>query len=493
MTHLQEEFLSELKSTPKLFDSSDFGQFKNFESASREVLAFLHKRLGFGLWMMTRTVGNDWIVLQVEDHYYNVQEGTVFNWCDSFCSRMVEGEGPQVAPNSDLVAVYKNAEIGRKVKIGAYIGVPIYQKDNTLFGTLCAIDPNPQSEDIHQELPLINLMGKMLATLLVVDEMNVALENQAHENQRLQKKAEDTTKAKSSFLANMSHEIRTPLNGTIGLTELVLKSKLNDIQRDYLQKAQRSSKSLMHIVNQILDFSKIEAGKIDIVTHYFTLEELMSTIRSIFEYTAGEKGLALLFEYDDSLSFEADSLRITQILNNLISNAIKFTKEGFVSISVTTLKEDDESKLMVFRVSDSGIGMSEEGLSRLFQEFSQAEKTTTRDYGGTGLGLTISKKLIELMNGEIHVESTIGKGTSFYVTLPLKHASVKLDTSYIISQSENYFEKFKGKKVLVADDHEVNQLVIEGMLEDYEMELNFVNNGQEAIVAFEKARPRTDT
>ena len=231
-------------------------------------------------------------------------------------------------------------------------------------------------------------------------------------------KAEEATQAKSDFLANMSHEIRTPMNGILGMAHLCMKTDLTSRQRDYLQKIDRSAHSLLGIINDILDFSKIEAGKLTMERIGFGLEEVFENLTSVVGMRAHEKGLEVLFRIasDTPLHLVGDPLRLQQVLVNLCSNAVKFTKQGEVVVSVKPVRIDDGEVELEFAVSDTGIGMTPDQQARLFRPFTQADSSTTRKFGGTGLGLSISLRLVELMSGQLRLESELGKGSTFRFT-----------------------------------------------------------------------------
>jgi two-component system, sensor histidine kinase and response regulator len=233
--------------------------------------------------------------------------------------------------------------------------------------------------------------------------------------------AEAANQAKSVFLANMSHEIRTPLNGVMGFLKLLSKTPLTEMQRDYLNTTEVSAKMLLTVINDILDFSKIEAGKVSIEQVEIEFRELLEEIVSLHTANAEHKGIDLVFVYSKEVPLRllGDPTRISQVLSNLIGNAIKFTQHGMVLIDVNLKEETDNDVLVEISVKDSGIGISPDALERMFQPFSQADISTTRKYGGTGLGLVIAKTLVELMGGEIAVESQVGKGTRFAFTIRL--------------------------------------------------------------------------
>ncbi|EWH08909.1 sensor/response regulator hybrid [Catenovulum agarivorans DS-2] len=289
----------------------------------------------------------------------------------------------------------------------------------------------------------------------------------------LREKADAASQAKSDFLANMSHEIRTPMNGIIGLTQLVLSMPLDEKVKQHLQKVEDSSKALLNILNDILDYSKIEAGKLNVVEEDFDLERLLTTTSGILTVKADDKHNELNFKIEPGISqfYRGDSLRLSQILNNLVGNAIKFTENGSVTITVTQSHKQD-SVWLTFSVEDTGIGMSEEQTARLFQPFSQADQSITRRFGGTGLGLTISKRLIDLMGGEITVESEPNKGSIFTFSVPVKKARKPKKLAHKLSE---------GLKTLVVDDNHDTLDIINGILESWKFHVDVTDDPQVAM------------
>ncbi|OUR62991.1 hypothetical protein A9Q74_01890 [Colwellia sp. 39_35_sub15_T18] len=289
-------------------------------------------------------------------------------------------------------------------------------------------------------------------------------------------KLKAASEAKSDFLAKMSHEIRTPMNAVIGFSRLTLKTDLDDVQEDNIRNILESGEGLLVLINEILDFSKIEAGKLTLEKSSFSLEKLLSKAINLSTLKAHDKGLELILNVDKNIppKLIGDSYRLQQIIVNLISNAVKFTEIGTICIKLQ-IKEDREQQLMLqFSVIDTGIGMTEEQQSRLFQSFSQADDSVTRKYGGTGLGLAISKQLSELMNGEIWLESEMGKGTAFHFTALVE----KDDFNSEISIDKNKLSKLK---VLMVDDIPLARSVLQSLLNDLGIHADEAESGKEAI------------
>ncbi|MBF0454573.1 MAG: response regulator [Magnetococcales bacterium] len=297
------------------------------------------------------------------------------------------------------------------------------------------------------------------------------------------------SQAKSDFLANMSHEIRTPMNAIIGMSHLALGTKLNNRQRNYIEKVNRSAEALLGILNDILDFSKIEAGKLDMEKVDFRLEDVLDSLANLLGLKAEEKGVELLFntEADLPMALVGDPLRLGQILVNLGNNAIKFTEKGEIILATQIKERGEGTALFHFSIQDTGIGMTDEQQARLFQSFSQADSSTTRKYGGTGLGLTISKRLTELMEGEVWVESKVGVGSIFHFTARLGIQKKPIPRMIVEREVVN------GLKILVVDDNASAREILATMALNFGMEVDVVNDGlaglQEIATAVKKGVP----
>lgn len=334
----------------------------------------------------------------------------------------------------------------------------------------------------QSELSILRYAQEIEQSRRKLEEQTRALLQRTQELQEARRQAEAANKAKSEFLANMSHEIRTPLNGILGMTELALDTPLSAEQREYLTMVRSSAETLLEIINDILDFSKIEAGKLELDETVLALRDLIGDTLKALALRAHSKGLELACQIEPTVPEHvyADPVRLRQIVVNLVGNAIKFTERGEIVVTVAVQEEDADAMLLHFQVRDTGIGIPKDKLTSIFEAFTQADGSTTRKYGGTGLGLTICQRLVGMMGGQIWVESEVGRGSTFHFTARLRRAESA-------SKAAVSPERWHGQRVLVVDDNDTNRRILEGYLRSWHMEPVLAGCTDEACLAWSKA------
>ncbi|MUH72992.1 ABC transporter substrate-binding protein [Psychrosphaera haliotis] len=326
---------------------------------------------------------------------------------------------------------------------------------------------------------------KTIALELSNDYLTHNLELLKEKNELLDKskqEAEVATAAKSAFLANMSHEVRTPMNGILGTLQLIAMEPLTSNVKQLTDQALISTESLLTIINDILDFSKIEAGKLALEEIPFSFQNIVQQVVSFQMALAKDKGIALVVEVDEGFHdfWQGDSTRVLQILTNIVSNAVKFTNQGSVIIKIYSEDEHNQSQLC-FSVADTGIGMDAEAVSKLFHRFEQADSSTTRSFGGTGLGMAITDMLISQMTGSVRVTSEVDKGSCFTVSLPLKKSESETQQENQNSSDKIDVPDFTSKRILIAEDNKVNQILFRAIMVKTNCDFDIVDNGQIAV------------
>jgi two-component system sensor histidine kinase/response regulator len=400
----------------------------------------------------------------------NAQCETLFGYTrDELIGQAVEILVPDnIRPaHPELRASFHRAPTTRAM--GAKSELQARRKDGSLFPVDIGLSPLPgrKGADIQVAVSIRDITERKLAEV----ELKAA-----------KQKAEEATRLKSMFLANMSHEIRTPMNAIIGLSHLALKTQLSAKQRDYVSKVHNAGTSLLAVINDILDFSKIEAGKLDVETTDFRLDDVISSMTTVTGQKATDKGLEFLAHVAPGMPqfLIGDPHRLGQVLTNLVSNAVKFTERGEIVVSVSLLQQTGEKCQLKFSVRDSGIGMSKEQSAKLFQPFTQADMSTTRKYGGTGLGLTVCRRLVELMGGQIWLDSEPGVGTTFTFT-------VWLGLGRPTGSGKVVPEKLQALRALIVDDNAGARQIIDDLLDGIVSKRDAVASGPEALAAIKDA------
>ena len=407
-----------------------------------------------------------------------VKRGIILPLDKTFCQ--ITFKAPEAIAISHVSeSEYKNHPAAKFLGVESYIGCSI-NVHGKKFGTVNFSNRAPIDKPFTEmDKDLVNLIGSWISVM-----MERQLE--AEELKKARDAAERANQAKSAFLANMSHEIRTPLTSIIGFTDAILDNEQSLEEREHaLQIIKRSSDHLLQLINDVLDFSKIEAGELDVVREDINVHDLLNDVESIVGGQARQKGLEYLTKYDLPLprTIANDSLRLKQILLNLCNNAIKFTSAGTVSL---TAHYDDQKNVIKFIVRDTGIGMTTEQANQVFSPFKQADNSISRKYGGTGLGLSLSKRLAELLGGDLVVDSLPGKGSTFIFALTVeKPEQLEFITDSDTISNKQAFDRssiplLQGQ-VLLAEDSEINQYLFRMHLEKMGVTVTTANNGEQAI------------
>ncbi|MEI6349185.1 MAG: PAS domain S-box protein [Bacteroidota bacterium] len=409
----------------------------------------------------------------------------------------VTGVSREKLIGSDFYKYFTNPEQARKgyqeaFKKGFIIDYPLTIIDGKLTDVLCNGAVYKDDQDtvlgvvlVARDITYQKRIEKELTEAIVFAEMATAIAEEAKRKaEKATATAENAVKAKQQFLSNMSHEIRTPMNAIIGFTKVVLKTELNPKQREYLTAIKLSGDSLIVLINDILDLAKVDAGKMMFEKIPFKLSLSISAMLNLFEIKIQEKNLILIKEYDKRIPcvLIGDPVRLHQIILNLVSNAVKFTSSGKITVSVNLLSEDHEKVSIEFAVADTGIGIPENKINKIFDNFQQASSGTSRLYGGTGLGLAIVKQLVESQGGSNKVESTVNAGSKFSFVLNFLKTSEFIESEI---ESEEFDDNTKNINVLVVEDIALNQLLMKTLLDEFGFDHEIASNG---IIAIEKLR-----